>query len=147
MNHNGCSFLFLSGFVVTALPVWASTPATPMVASDDAWRATPPTAGPEPSFTPPHIDTFKIDGTDVGVQLIERHELPIVELSMVIRGGRMLDAPNKAGMWSLCLDLLDESTVATLDESVRQATEPFFPTGTMCFPAEVLVVAGTTAPH
>lgn len=42
---------------------------------------------------------------------------------------------------------LDGATASSLGESVRQATSEFFPSGAMRFPAEVLVVAGTTASH
>lgn len=45
------------------------------------------------------------------------------------------------------LSRLDDTVRASLGESVRQATASFFPAGTMCFPSEVLVVAGTAASH
>lgn len=42
---------------------------------------------------------------------------------------------------------LDESMAATATAAVRKATEPYFPHGTMDFPAEVHVVAGSTISH
>jgi len=45
------------------------------------------------------------------------------------------------------LTRLDETMASSLGESVRQATSEFFTSGTMRFPAEVLVVAGTVVSH
>ena len=42
---------------------------------------------------------------------------------------------------------LDEAVAASLDDAVREATRSFFRSGTMRFPSEALVVAGSTASH
>lgn len=48
----------------------------------------------------------------VPVVLVERHELPIVDLRLVVRTGAAADAPELAGRMTLLADMLDEGTEA-----------------------------------
>jgi zinc protease len=46
----------------------------------------------------------------LGVFLIERHDVPLVAVSLAVRSGADTEPPGKAGLSSLALDLLDEGT-------------------------------------
>lgn len=88
----------------------AATPVDPK--SDDSWRNTRPQAGPEPRFTPPAVERFVLDGTRLEVFLVERHELPLVDMVLTFDVGRIDDPADKSGLTALCVDLMDEGTRA-----------------------------------
>lgn len=71
-------------------------------------RSKPPAAAPEPTFVAPTATPFVANGMN-GL-LVERHELPIVELMIGWELGDVLDPPGKEGMHAMCVDLVGEST-------------------------------------
>ncbi|HVO30810.1 MAG TPA: insulinase family protein, partial [bacterium] len=75
----------------------------------DAFREKQPAPGPTPSFKQPKVQTFKLPG-GTSVWLVERHELPTVELTLYLDGGTMDDPAGKEGQVALCADLLTEGT-------------------------------------
>ena len=77
-------------------------------------RSKQPSPGPDAVFTPPVPTAFTANGM-LGL-LVERHELPIVELMIAWDLGDVVDPAGKEGMHSLCVDLVGEST-KKLDKS------------------------------
>jgi zinc protease len=74
----------------------------------DVDRTQPPAPGAEPTFTPPTPARFKAHGLDG--YLVERHDLPIVEMIFGFNSGAVLDPAGKEGMNGLCSDLIGEGT-------------------------------------
>ncbi|MBV9949179.1 MAG: hypothetical protein JOZ69_20185, partial [Myxococcales bacterium] len=56
----------------------AALPETP----DAPFRASPPAAGPDVSWTPPHVESFVL-ARGVRVLFVPRHDLPIVAVRVV----------------------------------------------------------------
>jgi len=74
---------------------------------DEPWRKEKPVPGEAPSLKLP---TFQKTQLKNGLTLIvvEEHALPIVEASLLIKAGAMLDTSSTAGLAALTWDLLDE---------------------------------------
>jgi zinc protease len=63
----------------------AASPPAP-VTPDAPFRAAAPEAGPPPSFVPPKIEEAKLKN-GIRVLFVERHELPIVSVRVVLKSG------------------------------------------------------------
>ena len=96
----------------------ASVPAIPIRDSFD--RAAGPRPGPNPAFTPAPVERRKLSN-GLEVLIAERHNLPIVGLNLVVKGGGTLVPPGKEGLASLTGDLLTEGT--TSRSSLQLAAE------------------------
>ena len=99
-------FLFALAAVIATTPAFAEVD-----------RSKQPTAGADAVFTPPVPTAFTANGLQ-GL-LVERHELPIVELMIAWDLGDVVDPAGKEGMHSLCVDLVGEST-KKLDKSALE---------------------------
>ncbi len=79
----------------------------PMPTSFD--RSVEPTMGPDPQITLPQIWKDKLSN---GLELfgIEHRELPLVQFSITVKGGMLLDDFNKVGVANLVSDLMLEGT-------------------------------------
>jgi zinc protease len=82
----------------------------------DEFRTRKPVVPAAKMFTPPVVTRFAIAGTKIDGYLVERHDLPIVTMSIDFDLGRVSDPVGKAGLSNLCMDLLDEGT-ANLDKN------------------------------
>ena len=72
-------------------------------------NASLPKGGPDPSFALPQLQRRKLtNGLDVLV--VEHHELPVVTMNLVVRGGASADPSERAGLAAVTADLLDEGT-------------------------------------
>lgn len=76
---------------------------------DAAFRQQPPVAGPEPTFTPPHWKRFKLKN-GLEVFLVEFHDLPLIDLNLMIKTGGAANPPDRAGLADLTANMLDEGT-------------------------------------
>jgi zinc protease len=76
---------------------------------DAPFRASPPPPGPPVEFHAPVPKQLKLKN-GLPVFLVERHEIPLVTVSLAVRSGADTEPPGKAGLASLVLDLLDEGT-------------------------------------
>src|SRR3954471_8413059 len=98
-------------------PAAASQPA-----ADASFRARPPAPGTPVEFSAP-IPTQITLGNGLRVYLIERHDVPLVAVSLAVRSGADTEPPGKAGLSSLTLDLLDEGTQSRDAASIARGFE------------------------
>ena len=97
--------------VVLALAVSAAFLAAPARADDvdgGVDRSHQPPAAPETAWAPPTPVRFTSHGLDV--YLVERHDVPIVQLGIGWNVGDVLDPAGKEGVTSLCTDVMGEGT-------------------------------------
>jgi zinc protease len=76
---------------------------------DEPFRATQPVAGDPRPLKAPELARFTMP-PGLSVYLVERHNLPIVGLSVVFEGGSRTDPKGKDGLASTCADLLTDGT-------------------------------------
>ncbi len=81
----------------------ASVPAVPVKDTFD--RSIEPKPGPNPAFTPAPVERRRLSN-GLEVLIAERHNLPVVGLNLVVKGGGTLVPPGKEGLASLTGDLL-----------------------------------------
>jgi zinc protease len=91
----------------------APAPAVPiapaLVFTDEPFRAKQPPAGEPKDMTAPQLQTFKL-AHGITAYLVERHDLPIVSLSLSFPGGAAVDPPRKEGLASVCAGLMSDGT-------------------------------------
>jgi zinc protease len=93
---------------VVALALCLALPAALHVQAAQAPdRSTPPATGPVPSLTLPPIARHALPN-GLAVWLIERHDVPIVDVSVVIRAGADNDPAGRYGLASFTAAMLDE---------------------------------------
>jgi predicted Zn-dependent peptidase len=80
-----------------------------LVWPDEDFRQEQPEAGETVAVEIPKIETFSLPG-GVDVYLVERHDLPIVSMTLSFPLGSMSDPRGKDGLATLAMDLLDEGT-------------------------------------
>ena len=68
-----------------------------------------PALGDPPDVTFPAVQRAKLSN-GLNVMLLERHATPLVNVTVAVDAGYAADAPEKAGLASLALDLLDDGT-------------------------------------
>ena len=86
-----------------------AAPLPPPVTPDAAFRAAPPPPAAPVEFHAPVPVQLKLEN-GLAVFLIERHEVPLVTLTLAVRSGGDTEPQGKSGLASLALDLLDEGT-------------------------------------
>ena len=96
--------LVLGGVLTFAAP--ASVPAQP--APD---RRQAPSPGPPPALTLPQIAKRQLSN-GLAVWVVERHDVPVVQVDLVVRAGAGADPAEKPGVASLAADMLDEGAGA-----------------------------------
>ncbi|MBR9989654.1 MAG: insulinase family protein [Gemmatimonadetes bacterium] len=72
-------------------------------------RAHQPAVGPPPVTTLPPIVVHRL-GNGLDVCIVERHDLPVVDVRFIVRGGASEDPPEHAGHAYMLGDLLDQGT-------------------------------------
>ena len=85
----------------------ASVAAAPIRDTFD--RSIEPVVGPNPAFSPAPVVRRKLSN-GLEVLIAERHNLPIVALNLVVKGGGSSLPPGKEGVSALAGDLLTEGT-------------------------------------
>jgi predicted Zn-dependent peptidase len=89
---------------IFAFTAFAQAPDSVKAAPD---RSKPPELGPPQAMQLPAIQHFKLSN-GIPVVLMEKHELPLVQVELLIRAGSVMDPPAKLGRASLMADLMDE---------------------------------------
>lgn len=70
-------------------------------------RSKPPELGPAPSLKLPAIQHFKLSN-GLPVVLMEKHGVPLVQISLLVKVGSVYDPAGKSGLASLTADMMDE---------------------------------------
>jgi zinc protease len=83
-------------------------------------RSVEPEKGPTPESIIPTQWTANLDN-GMKVYGIEQNELPLVQISMVIKGGHYLDDINKNGVANLMTDIMMEGTATKTPEELEEA--------------------------
>lgn len=83
-------------------------------------RHQPPTLGPAPSIVLPDI---WMDSTSSGLNIlgITNTEMPMVEFNLRLKGGLLLDQPQRPGVANLISDMLMEGTASRTPEALQDA--------------------------
>ena len=81
-------------------------------------RSVQPQVGPDPEVTLPVVWTSSL-GNGMKLYGIRQTELPLVQYSITISGGHLLDAIDKAGVASLTASLLNEGTKNKTRKSLK----------------------------
>ena len=70
-------------------------------------RTKPPQLPPPQKLKLPDIQVFKLSN-GLKVVLMEKHEVPLIQLNVVIKTGEVNDPENKSGLANFTMDMLDE---------------------------------------
>lgn len=70
-------------------------------------RSKPPELGPPPSLKLPEIQRFSL-ANGVRIVLMEKHDVPIVQVTVLLHSGSAMDPSGKKGLASLTFDMMDE---------------------------------------
>jgi zinc protease len=89
------AFLWLTAFTLT--PVHAQKPD----------RSKPPKLGPPPTLKLPPIQHFQLSN-GLPVLLLEKHQVPLVQINLLLKVGSTADPPGKSGLASITADMLTE---------------------------------------
>jgi zinc protease len=70
-------------------------------------RSVPPPAGPVPLFTIPPVVHFTLSN-GLSVVLLEKHQVPIVQINLLVRAGSVMDPAGKAGLANMTASMMME---------------------------------------
>ena len=70
-------------------------------------RSAPPELGPPPSLTLPPIHRFELSN-GAQVVLLEKHNVPVVQVNLVVKTGYTSDPDDMTGLASMTADMMDE---------------------------------------
>jgi zinc protease len=70
-------------------------------------RSKPPAAGPQPTLKLPPIQHFTLSN-GMKVVLMEKHELPLVEMELMVNTGSVMNPSDKPGLASMVAEMMDE---------------------------------------
>lgn len=70
-------------------------------------RSAPPKPGPAPSFTLPAAERFTLSN-GLAVVLLEKHQVPLVQVNLVVRAGSAMDPAGKTGLASMAAAMMME---------------------------------------
>ncbi len=76
---------------------------------DDFDRSQIPVLAPTPQYSPPTFERRRLSN-GLEIRIVERHDLPIVTLDLVVRSGETSTPEGKEGLASIAMGLLDEGT-------------------------------------
>ena len=107
-------------------------------------RSTPPAVGQTPSLNVPESWNVELEN-QLEVYGIEQTELPLVNFSLVIEGGHMLDdLTNKNGVANLMTDILMEGTANKTPAELEEAIDMLGANINMYTTNESIVIRGNT---
>jgi zinc protease len=72
-------------------------------------RSVPPPVGPLPSFTMAAVQQFTLSN-GLKVVLLEKHQVPLVQINLVIKSGATYDPAGKAGVASMVAQMLTDGS-------------------------------------
>lgn len=109
-------------------PIVAGAEPAPLPEDNEAFEKTPsaidrsvmPPLGETPVVKTPSIWNTKLSN-GLEVYGIQNNELPLVEFSLRLKGGMLLDDPNKVGVANLMTDIMQEGTANKTPEELEDA--------------------------
>ena len=106
-------------------------------------RSTPPTPGETPGLNIPESWTLELEN-DLEVYGIEQTELPLVNFSLIIEGGHLLDDLSKNGVANLMTDIMMEGTANKTPAELEEAIDLLGANIFMYTTNESIVIRGNT---
>ncbi len=106
-------------------------------------RSVQPEMGETPSLNVPSSWTVELDN-ELEVYGIEQNELPLVNFSLVLEGGHLLDDLNKNGVANLMTDILMEGTANKTPAELEEAIDLLGANIYMYTTDESIVIRGNT---
>lgn len=106
-------------------------------------RSVEPTAGETPKLSIPEVWSTTL-ANGMKVYGIEQDEIPLVNFSLVIEGGHLLDAIDKNGVANLMTDIMMEGTATKTPEELEEAIEILGANINMYTTNESIVIRGNT---
>lgn len=91
-------------FVLALLGVATLAPPLPAQAPD---RSKPPALGPLPALLLPAIRRFEL-GNGLKVLFMEKHEVPLVQVNVLVKAGAAMDPAGKSGVAVMTANMVDE---------------------------------------
>jgi zinc protease len=85
-------------------------------------RSVEPAMGPDPKVTPPEVWSDELSG-GIKIYGIPYDEVPLVNYSLVIQGGHLLDKPERSGAAYLLASMLTEGTANKTPEELEEAID------------------------
>jgi zinc protease len=89
---------------------------------DESWRNRQPSAAPGGQLVPPRVSSFALPN-GLPVHVVEVHNLPLVAMKVVVRGGAASTAPRDPGLANLVADLIDDGAGARGAVEIAQEVE------------------------
>lgn len=99
--------LRLATFGLLLGTAWLAPPATAQPPAPAADRSRPPEIGPPPAFDLPEIQRYALSN-GLPVLLLEKHDVPIVQVNLLVHAGSVHEAVDQAGLAGLTAAMLDE---------------------------------------
>ncbi len=125
----------------TPAPAAAAPPVEKLPSSFD--RSVEPPAGQPPALTLPKIWTHTLKN-GLRIYGIEHKELPLVDFSLTLKGGMLLDEPGKVGVANLMTDIMMEGTRNKTPLQLQEAIEALGATIRMSTTDETIVIQANT---
>lgn len=136
--------------VVEEAIVSDAEPSAPVAAPDsfertvsEIDRSTPPALAERPQLRVPDVWSAEL-ANGMQVRGIEHRELPLVQFSIRLEGGRLLDPPSRPGVANLVSELLMEGTQARTPEELEVAIDTLGATITVGTSNEAVTLRATT---
>ncbi len=106
-------------------------------------RSAIPLIGAEVGLVLPKYYEFKLSN-GINVLGTEDHRLPVVEFSIILKGGMLFDQPNKIGVANLITDMLMEGTADKTPEQLQDAIHQLGANIQMYTNAEFIEIHGSS---
>ena len=91
----------------TGLSLWILLTAAAPALAQAPDRSKPPMLGPPPALRLPAITPYRLSN-GLQVLVLEKHEVPLVQINIVIKAGSAMDPQGKSGLASMTAGMLDE---------------------------------------
>ena len=132
-------------------PIVVGAEAPPLPENNDSFEKTPsqidrsvePELGNPPTVNQPEIWTADLSN-GLEVYGIENNELPLVYFSLRLKGGMLLDDPDKIGVANLMTDIMQEGTANKTPEELEDAIGQLGAEINMSTSAEYITISGST---
>ena len=106
-------------------------------------RSTPPPLGERPQMRTPEVWTADF-ANGMRVYGIEHHELPLVQFSIRLQGGLLLDDPDRLGVANLITDMLIEGTRSRTPQELEVAIEELGASISLATSSEAITLRANT---